>query len=476
MLYAALIGIAVAFSLYVSVRLGFAAYIEGVYLTEENRTEREGRIVEELQSFADKNGISSLDTIELARWARSNKYLYIMIYKDDKLFFESEDYEDTEPPQDSENEGENSENVDTPPTSRPNSGITVELPTREDLIKLAEESGTHIITLKDTSVFVNMADYSEYFYYELSGILSVVIAMLGIVVVIMIYSNRVTGRITRLARNVAEVAEGNMDVKIEAGGNDEIYELAENVDNMRSSILQNLSKEKEAREANVELITSISHDIRTPLTVLLGYFDIMRTHNKDEVMRGYLDASERTALRMKELSDGLFNYFLLFGDEAPATPLDSYNAQTLIHQMVFEHVLLFRERGYTVEFEISDEARVAFDRFDLYTEAQSLTRIIENLMSNWSKYADKSYPVSIYLDFLNEKYKLKFTNKIHKASSAESNGIGVRTCRKLAERILADFSIEETDGFYSTTILFFTSLREESDDALIGPKSERKVK
>jgi light-regulated signal transduction histidine kinase (bacteriophytochrome) len=183
----------------------------------------------------------------------------------------------------------------------------------------------------------------------------------------------------------------------------------------------------------------------------------MRKQNKDEVMKGYIDASERTALRMKELSDGLFNYFLLFGDEAPTAPLDNYNAETLIHQMVFEHVLLFRESGYSVEYSVGDNAQKAFGKFDISTDAQSLARIIGNLMSNWSKYADKSHPVSIYLDYSDEKYKLKFTNNTSSVPSAESNGIGVRTCRKLAEHILADFVISKDGALYSTTLIFYTA-------------------
>ena len=79
-------------------------------------------------------------------------------------------------------------------------------------------------------------------------------------------------------------------------------------------MLENLEKEHAALEANKELITAMSHDIRTPLTVLLGYIDIMKLNAPEgDDMRQYIEASERTALRLKKMSDDMFGYFLVYG-------------------------------------------------------------------------------------------------------------------------------------------------------------------
>ena len=59
--------------------------------------------------------------------------------------------------------------------------------------------------------------------------------------------------------------------------NDEIGRLAESVDAMRDSIVDRLNSEKKAWDANTQLITAMSHDIRTPLTSLIGYLDIIGT-------------------------------------------------------------------------------------------------------------------------------------------------------------------------------------------------------
>jgi len=94
MLAALLIGMFFAIISYFAVQLSASAVIENVYLAEENKDAREEGFAAALQSYVKDNEITSEDTAKLAEWAQSNKYLYLMIYKDDQLFFESGDIDD----------------------------------------------------------------------------------------------------------------------------------------------------------------------------------------------------------------------------------------------------------------------------------------------------------------------------------------------------------------------------------------------
>ena len=306
-------------------------------------------------------------------------------------------------------------------------------------------------------VLVSVVDFSENFYYDLMRIISIFVGMVVLVVVIMIYYGGVIRRITRLARVVSVTAEGDIVTAIRGDGVDEIARLAENVEYMRSSIVENLEREKAAKEANVELITSMSHDIRTPLTVLLGYIEMMKGRNADEEMNEYITASERTAMRLKELSDGMFNYFLVYGRESSSEPLSAFGASILFDQLISEFDLLFRERGYTVLRETTPAAEAAYSEYDVLTDAPETMRVVENIFSNIGKYADKNEPIVISIDFNEEKYKLKFTNKVAKdCFGAESNGIGLKTCRKIAERIFAGFEAERVDDCFVVSIELIT--------------------
>ncbi len=331
--------------------------------------------------------------------------------------------------------------------------LTVE-EVRAQLEKRKDQEGGDILTLTDgTQVHVLLGDYTEYIYYDIINVSAIVVAMIALVLVIMLYFSHITKRIIKLSNEVTVVADGDMDHVIRPDGEDEIGLLSDKVENMRTAMLERIAGEKAAVDANAELITAMSHDIRTPLTVLLGYLDIMKIYAKDEMMAEYVDASEKTALRLKKLSDDLFNYFLVFGSQTKVE-LQRYDAVTLIDQLLAEHILLLKEKGYEVvntqDGSLSDSASgVSID-----TDAQSLMRVIENVFSNIYKYADRSAPVQIYVGLKEDKFILRFENTTDSSlKNVESNKIGLKTCRKISQLLGAQFDTENEDGRFAVTLV-----------------------
>lgn len=493
-------------------------YIDTVYSSKENRKEREENYIRDLQDFVATNGISSENTAKLSEWARANKYVYLIIYKDNELFYTSDDVpeeppeedtdegagdseeglpeeelpeeelpedsvegenpdfdgsegEENENPENSEgagsdktdtdkdSDGENDKNGADADNDKNNSdkdtgGVTVDYPTREELFEYARQNDLHALELADGTLFASLTEFTEYLYYDVTNIVSLSIALLFVLIILALYFHSLTSKIIRLGNEVNKVADGDITHTISAKGSDEIAKLSVNVDNMRESMIENFQKEKEALDANSALITSMSHDIRTPLTVLLGYIDVMQSKvDENGEMRQYLSAAESTAMRLKKLSDDMFGYFLVFGGGELEINIEDYDAATLIDQMLFEHVTLMRESGYTVDFDGADYE--ALSGKVICTDAQKLVRIFDNVFSNIYKYADKDNPVLVTVEQRDEAVALAFSNTVSCASEkVESNGIGLKTCVKLGERIGSDFRTE-TDGktFTATLIL-----------------------
>lgn len=456
LLYAIIIGLVV--SILLSVTSNFLAnnLIKRHYLSEEESLDRELEYVKDLQSYITANELSSEDTDAIARWVRNNKYLYVMIYKDDQLIIDSDykgEEEDT-PNENPDNKEEEETEEDTEKNEEFGGGITVEFPTREDLIKYASEKDSHLIEVSDGHILASMVDFTEYLYYDIVNIASIVLAAAVFIAIVMLYFRTVMKRLTGLAKEVTTVAEGDMTHSINPEGKDEIARLGRDVDNMRSAILMNLEKEKAALSANAELITSMSHDIRTPLTVLLGYIDIMKECKEEGAMQEYVRASEHMALRLKKLSDDMFNYFLVFGGGVKLN-LDKYNAATLLEQMLSEHLLLLKERGYLLNFENKCECEIS--KRTITTDANQMMRMIENVFSNILKYSDKCAPVSVLQEITGKedelKIKLLFTNSVcRNEQRVESNGIGLKTCEKIAEALGIGFKTEDGDGKFSVEI------------------------
>ena len=455
------IGLFLAVAGFFGVRLGFYRYIGRTYLSEENKEARELSYVTDLQNYIIENGIESTDPKLFSEWVQMQKYVYLMIYKDDELFFSSDmEIEDGKPDKDEKpdkpTEGGDKGDGEEAAPSTPGSGITVDMPTYEELKEYAAKNDLHPINVGDGVLFASIADFTEYFYYDVSNILSLIAAVTGFALVFIIFFSKILGRVTRLAADVNRVANGDMTYSIRSRGNDEISRLSSQVENMRSSILENLEREREVRAANEELITSMSHDIRTPLTVLLGYIDVMKMQPHDEAMDDYIKATEATALRLKKLSDDMFGYFLVFGGRAVETNIQDYDGATLISQMLDEHILLLHENGYTVSY----EGCVGLEGVSIMTDAPKAMRLIDNIFSNLHKYSDPERPITVTAEAEGERVVLTVENGIARDSrTAESNGIGLKTCVKLAELLDIGFKYEkQTDSFKS--IFSFPAKRE----------------
>ena len=453
-----LFGIVLAAVAFIAVRAGFDYYINKLYLTEENKEERELGYVSDLQEYIEENGLTSEDTKKFSLWAKEQKYVYLMIYKDDELFYSSDmEIEDDNITADgnpgdnsgeagSEDEGSKDEAENSQPTA-PGSGITVNMPSYEELKEYAEKNDLHPVTLADGTLFASVAEFTEYLYYDISNIVSLGAAALAFSLLMALFFAGIINRITRLASDVNRVAGGDMEYSIKARGEDEISKLSRDVENMRSSIIENLERERAARSANEALITSMSHDIRTPLTVLLGYLDVMKMHSYDESMNEYIKASEATALRLKSLSDDMFNYFLVFGEGDEMAELQPYDAETLLSQMLDEHILLMRENGYTIDLETD----ISTEGASVITDAPKLMRMIDNVFSNLSKYADKSKPIKIAITLREKNARLTFENTMSdELSAVESNRIGLKTCDKIARMLNMGFEYGKRKNIFYT--------------------------
>ena len=439
MLCAILVGAIVAGSVYIVCRFFTNFVIENYYADAASKTEREADYVQDLQKFVTEQKMSSEDSAKIGNWVLRNRYVYLMIYKDSELIFSSDMVE----PDDE------AANIVQGTTG---GGITVEYPKREELIEYAEKNGLYPIATSDGLLFASVAEFTEYLYYDIANLVSLCIAVIAMSFFIINYFRRVIGRIKRLAADVTVVSDGNMNHAIISEGYDEISKLSSDVEQMRTSILENLARERKIMDANTELITSISHDIRTPLTVLLGYIDMMKERTEeDEIMRGYLAASERTAMRLKNLSDDMFKYSLAFCAPEEAVKLEEYDAATLLDQILAEHILLLGENGYNVEY---DGSRLAgLDGATVKTDAQYLMRIIDNIFSNLSKYADKEKKIRISVSEFDGLIELTVINRVAKdLDRVESTGIGLKTCARLAEIIADGFEYIKGDDSFAISL------------------------
>ena len=226
--------------------------------------------------------------------------------------------------------------------------------------------------------------------------------------------------------------------------------LADGVNVMRDSIIQKHQSEKDAWEANNQLITSMSHDIRTPLTSMIGYLDIIegRKYESQEDLERYISSCRDKAFQLKDLSDKLFQYFLVFGNKANDREMEVFDASILFQQLLSEHSAEIISYGYQVEFYFN------IPEVQIKADISGLRRLFDNIFSNIMKYADKKEVVCIYAETEADNVKILAINGMpEEAKKVESTRIGLKTCEKICSDLGGDFSYDEQERIFTVRIL-----------------------
>ena len=435
--YNILVGVLLAVLVFGAIYLPAWYIIDNHYSASDMQKTRREEYLNNLQDYVQKKSITMDTTDEIGGWVRDNPYVYLLVYQ------KSNQGELTSYPLVAPGKPSEKDKLRELPGSRIDEKLD-----RDQLIADAQKNGYYTIKLKDGNVTVALSEYTENLYYSVFTFVSILAAVLTFVLALVRYIRVLIERIKRFESDVTIVSEIDMNYAIISEGQDEISNLSTRVEGMRCTMLDHIRSEQEAREANTELITSISHDIRTPLTVLMGYIEMMKDHAQDDMlMQSYIDASESTALRLKQLSDDMFKYSLAFGDTKKSVKLEEYDFITLYEQIFAEHILLMREYGYDIQTSATgDEVK---EGTTVYTDAPNLMRIVDNIFSNLGKYADKSHPVSITMHAENSVMTLECRNKIRiDTEGAESNGIGLKTCVRLGSLVARKFEYSTDDDIF----------------------------
>ena len=385
------------------------AVVEQVYLSSEAVNRRMDAEISSFRSYVEENALTSVDVNAVGQWNREHRNVNLTIYGISTTISST--------PEGAELVGNEGGII---VRSELNLQIGMEYPVNF-------RDGVYVVALNDTSrdlvgLTVNLS--------------ALVLAALVFLATVLLYDQHVTRTVQTLSRQVRQVSRGDLQMQIKPQTSDEIGQLALDVDAMRLSIIDKLQREEEAWKANSQLITAISHDVRTPLTALMGYLEIVSDESlSPEERRAYLQVCKNNAQRLKSLTDELFGFFLVFGKPTPDQRPEEFDAVTLLDQLLLEHVMDLTQRGFQVETsvgEISGKLRVDLGHF---------RRIFDNLFSNVRKYADPAYPVTISQRADREELIITISNYINKSQNRpESNRIGLQTCHKLVAAMGGEFS------------------------------------
>ena len=253
--------------------------------------------------------------------------------------------------------------------------------------------------------------------------------------------------INRLESEVMIVQNGSLEYPITISENNEITSLAKSIEEMRLSFIEKLESENEARKSNDNLITAMSHDLRTPLTTLMAYLDIlyMKKYKNEEEAYEYIKRARDKSYQIKNLSDKLFEYFLAFNNmDEEKIEMSKYNGNMLIEQILMESICLLEEDNMNVNLK-----NTCNRKFNINVNIDYIRRVFDNIFSNIRKYSpkDKDIVIKFYQEYDNA--CIEFYNYcIKETKEIESNKIGLKSSKKLMENMGGTLEyIEKYDMF-----------------------------
>lgn len=185
-----------------------------------------------------------------------------------------------------------------------------------------------------------------------------------------------------IRKGMKEISAGNLDYQIDtAHMSGDNREMAEELNRVRDGLKQAIEVEMKSERLKTDLITNVSHDIKTPLTSIINYVDILKRENiQDEKIAGYIAILDRKALRLKQLTEDLVEASKISSGNI-TLEMQNINLKQLIKQTNGEFEEKFAAKNLELICSLPESEMI------ISADGRRMFRVIENLYNNAAKYS-----------------------------------------------------------------------------------------
>lgn len=281
----------------------------------------------------------------------------------------------------------------------------------------------------------------------------------------------------RLKVGGEQVAQGRENYRISTLGMfGECRKHGEVLNNIEENIRREVEARMKSEHMKTELIANVSHDIKTPLTSIINYTDLLIEENiEDEKVREYTQVLKRQSLRLKRLLENLVEMSRATSGNTEVF-LEPCDAGVLLVQMIGEYEQRMQKEGLILVAKPTEED------ISIMADGKLLWRVFDNLLDNILKYAQPGTRVYLTVERIQDKVEISFKNTSRyqldispqelmerfvrgdRSRHTEGNGLGLSIAESLT-RLQGGEMLLTLDGDFFKVVLRFPLLEEKGEEA-----------
>lgn len=427
LLFAALVSLIVAYGCHLLVKEGGSYYLDGLIASEDYMYGKNEKMSRLFQEYVDDKGLLLEDTGEILHWCRENKTSVTLYNVKTQGLYSYYSFLGSQ--------------AQISTVDEMAFEVTSEYATGEFAIRFADDTNVRALFYYDRI-------YNFYNYFYTGSLFAAGISFL--LVFTMLIATKIN-YIRIMDKELKILEGGDLEYEVTELGSDELYQLARGINEMRKAVLRREEEERRNAQANQELVTALSHDIRTPMTSLIGYLEILKMgrYHSEEQKEEFLEISRQKAFQMKEMTDKLFEYSLVTGKMEETYHLERMEVGTILSAILDGQVSDLVNDGWEVEENLSSFTSEGY----VMADVEFFQRVLDNLLSNIRKYADKSGKVIVGVKEGEEGFTFSIRNRVlHEEALGGSTGVGLKTCQKIMEAMNGSFRVERTKNIYCVSV------------------------
>lgn len=393
--------------------------IEDFFLNSSYMHNCEKYYMDSLQSYVTENKIKATDILKLRKWEEKNDIAVFSVSRERVLIYD------------------NTYAGDAP------------LYGADSILVRNNWQYLYSIEFYDGAADVFINKYFKHDFYIIAVIISAAISAL-VWAGLLATSINTRIRYIHLLKNEIERNKDNNHNNYTINGNDELTELALALNTMQSELNISYEREQIQKRKHEAFVLGMVHDLRTPLTGLMGYLELCKKSIENpQELNSYLVRSIDKINQIRDLSNKLLDHFMS-NNENNCNLEDSANVLYILGDYLSDFSAQVEACGFTINID-----SLKWSDVDIRVDTDFVCRILNNILSNIDKYATRDYPVMLSSFLDDEYFGITISNHICKPSEyIQGTHIGTENISIMMNLMHGKMEIKNDDEIYSITLFF----------------------